>query len=167
MGLSTSTKELPDRCKILSKVAIGGTFEPLHDGHKALLERVFELAHDDEVLIGLTSDAMARSRYRTVLSYGVREENLRRHIKREFDRNDMRIVELNDPYGPTLEEDFDYLVVSPETKPTALEINKIRAKDRRQPIEISVVEYVLAEDEDTISSTRIKNGIIDKHGNLI
>ena len=41
------------------RVAVGGTFQPLHDGHKTLLRKAFELSKN--VDIGLTSDEMARS----------------------------------------------------------------------------------------------------------
>ena len=38
---------------------VGGTFDPLHDGHKRLLTRSFELAGPEgHVVIGLTSDSL-------------------------------------------------------------------------------------------------------------
>ncbi|MHC1584733.1 MAG: phosphopantetheine adenylyltransferase [Candidatus Syntropharchaeia archaeon] len=146
------------------KVAIGGTFEPLHDGHKALLKKVFELSEGDEIVIGLTSDEMARTRYRTVLSYRVRAENIRQYMLREY-KVKVRTVELNDRYGITLDEDIDYIVISPETYPVAKKINELRRERGKKPIKIVRVNHVLAKDGKIISSTRIKNGEIDKHGN--
>ena len=147
------------------RVAVGGTFQPLHDGHKALLRKAYELSRD--VDIGLTSDEMAaRSRVRPVKSYQEREKALRDWIRKEIGV-EPNIFKINDPYGPTLTEDYDYLVVSPETYPTALKINELRKEKGKRPIEIYRVECVLAEDGKPISATRIVRGEIDVHGNLL
>ena len=93
------------------KVAVGGTFDPLHDGHKKLLRTVFELSDGGEIVIGVTSDTMARAsrnREREVLPYSARTENIRRYMYKEYGVN-VRTEELNDRYGVTLDEDFDYI----------------------------------------------------------
>ena len=41
------------------KVGIGGTFNVLHKGHRALLDKALEIG--DEVVVGLTSDRFASS----------------------------------------------------------------------------------------------------------
>jgi len=147
------------------KVAVGGTFQPLHDGHKALLRKAYELSKS--VDIGLTSDEMAlRGRVRPVKSYREREEALRDWIRKEIGV-DPHIFMINDPFGPTLNEDYDYLVVSPETYPTALKINELRVAGGRKPIKIYRVECVLAQDGKPISATRVVKGEIDVHGNLL
>ena len=148
------------------KVALGGTFNPLHDGHKALLRKVVELSKADEIVIGLTSDDMARERYRTVLSYTVRAENIKQYMKREYGV-DVRIIELFDRFGITLDEEIDSIVVSPETVVVADEINELRKDRGCKAMKVIVVDHVLAEDGDIISSTRIKKGEIDKHGRLL
>ena len=56
----------------MARVAVGGTFDPIHDGHIALLRRAFTLGEGGDVVIGLTSDEMARgSRTRAVRDFEV------------------------------------------------------------------------------------------------
>lgn len=151
----------------MAKVAVGGTFEYLHDGHKLLLEKAFELVDNGEVYIGLTSNEMARQRIHYVDDYGIREANVVAYLESlRIPEDRYCIRELTDPYGPTLIDDFDYIVVSPETYPVALKINELRDEADRTPIEIARVEYVMAEDGKPISSTRIALGEIDVHGRL-
>lgn len=147
------------------KVAIGGTFQPLHDGHKALLRKAYELSRDVDV--GVTSDEMARrGRARPVGSFRERATALGDWIRREIGV-EPRIFEIGDPYGPTLNEDYDYIVVSAETYPMALRINEKRKELGMRPIEIYRVECILAEDGRPISATRVASGEIDVHGNLL
>jgi pantetheine-phosphate adenylyltransferase len=149
------------------KVAIGGTFDPLHDGHKKLLKKVYELSGGDEIVIGVTSDKMARAnKNREVLPYNARVANLSQYMYKEYGVK-IRTVELNDRYGVTLDEDFDYIVISPETYEVAVEINRLRKERGKKQIKIVKVEHAKAADGKTISSTRIKAGEIDEHGSLL
>ncbi|MCL7413509.1 MAG: phosphopantetheine adenylyltransferase [ANME-2 cluster archaeon] len=150
----------------MSRVAVGGTFNPFHDGHKALLTRAYQLSGGGELLIGITSNEMAGKKYHEVEDWEVRRQEIRTFLKDTFNISPV-IVRLNDPFGPTVDEDFDYLVVSPETEPTARQINIRRIEQGKQPIRIELVEYVLAADRQPISSSRILKGEIDVHGSLL
>ena len=148
----------------MSRVAVGGTFNPLHDGHKALLTRAYQLSSGGELLIGITSNEMARKKYHEVEDWEVRKQTVMDFIQDTFGSSPL-IVRLDDPFGPTIDEDFDYLVVSHETEPTAHLINTRRAELEKRPINIERIEYVLAGDGRPISSTRVLQGEIDIHGN--
>ena len=151
----------------MPKVAVGGTFEYLHDGHKRLIRTAFKIAGNGEIHIGLTSDQMAGQKERQINDYTTRRSNLKEYIKSlDHSGTDYIIFELKDPYGTTVVEDYDYIVVSPETHGMALKINQLRKEGGREPIEIVSIEYVLADDEIPISSTRISKGEIDIHGHL-
>ncbi|MGB3907882.1 MAG: phosphopantetheine adenylyltransferase [Methanomethylovorans sp.] len=150
----------------MPRVVVGGTFECLHDGHRELLRKAFELAGNGEVDIGLTSNEMANRRPRKIPDYRIRKERVFQYVQQITEGQKFTIVELNDPYGKTLEVDYEYIVVSPETYPVALKINKLRAEKNLKDIRIMKIDYVLAEDLTRISSTRIVLGEIDIHGRL-
>jgi pantetheine-phosphate adenylyltransferase len=74
---------------------------------------------------------------------------------------------ISDKYGPTLIEDFDVIIVSPETYNNAVEINDKRIKKGKKPMKIIKIPYALAKDGTIISTSRIIKKEIDKEGNLI
>ncbi len=149
----------------MAYVAVGGTFDPLHDGHKALLGKACELSRNGGLLVGLTSDEMVKKKGHKVRDYKSRLSEVRRFILAQG--IEPVIVRLDEPYGPAVSDDFDFIVVSPETHPGALRINEIREKKGLRPLRIVLVDYVLAKDGLPISSTRIAKGEIDEHGNIL
>lgn len=149
----------------MARVAVGGTFDPLHDGHKALLIKACELSRNGELLVGLTSDEMAQNKAHDVSDYRLRFDAVLRFIRSQGIVP--VVVRLDDPYGPTIRDYFDYLVVSPETHPVGLKINKIRREKGMKQVDIVLVDFVMAEDGLPISSTRIKRGEIDEHGRVL
>jgi pantetheine-phosphate adenylyltransferase len=149
-------------------VALGGTFDPVHDGHRALFERAFELGH---VTVGLTSDDLApRTRHegRHVRPYDERARDLEVELAAFADAHDREFAvrKLTEPTGIATEPKFDVLVVSPETETGGKRINEIRRERGHHPLRIEVVDHVYAVDGDVISSTRIVEGEIDEHGKL-
>ena len=148
--------------KKYSKVAVGGTFDKFHDGHKKLLSTAFEIG--DKVEIGVTSDAFGGLKG-DIDSCEERMKNLTYFFS---DKSDFTVVPLDDPYGTTIHDvDFEAIVVSAETEPTAVEINNIRISKGMKPLDIVVISFVLAYDGTPISSTRIRRGEINKNGNII
>jgi pantetheine-phosphate adenylyltransferase len=147
----------------MASVAVGGTFDVLHDGHKAILKKAYTLG---DVIIGLVSDEMAGKKAHVVNNYNSRKKSLTTYIT-TLTGADPQIIAINDCYGPALEQSFDYIVVSPETLPTAEEINVLRSQRGLPSIKIICVDFVLAQDGKPISSTRINKGEIDVHGVLL
>ena len=149
-------------------VALGGTFDPVHDGHRKLFSRAFELG---DVTVGLTSDELApKTRHveRYVRPYDHRQRDLEAELSdfAEEHGREFEIRTLTDPTGIAVEPEFDALIVSPETEAGGERINDIRRERGHSPLELVVVDHVPAEDGERISSTRIVAGEIDEHGNL-
>lgn len=148
--------------KNYSKVAVGGTFDKFHDGHKKLLSTAFEIG--DFVEIGVTSDDFGGLKG-NIDSCELRMKNLKYFFS---DKSNFTVVPLEDPYGTTIYDgDFEAIVVSAETEPTAVKINEIRISKGMKPLDIVVVSFVLAYDGTPISSTRIRRGEINKNGDVI
>ncbi len=162
---------------------LGGTFTPVHNGHRALLHTAFQTAShhgpgDGHVIVGLTDSEVAkqtRSNPDHAAQLGPFSE---RHdmLDAELEKLDntysasYEIVRLEDTHGPaSTRKDVDALVVSPEAKAQrrAYELNEDRVASGLPRLEIHTAPFVVAEDGTRISSTRIRNGEIDEHGRLL
>ena len=150
-------------------VIFGGTFDPIHDGHRSLFKYAFELGN---VTIGLTSDELAsstRSNSRPIRPFLDRKQNLISELlplskthSRAFE-----IIELITPTSIASEGEYDVLVVSPETEPISYLINQIRIDTGLKPLSVVTIPFVHSKDGGIISSTRILSGEIDSNGNIL
>ena len=140
--------------------ALGGTFNVLHEGHKALLDKAFK--ESDHVLIGLTSDKMASSTRDSIIPYGLRLKALEDYLSTE--KGGWEIREISDVFGPAVEiEDLDILVVSEETYTNGIALNNERIKRGMHPLSISVLK-MLNKDGRKISASDIVSGKTSKKG---
>ncbi|MCJ7826559.1 pantetheine-phosphate adenylyltransferase [Patescibacteria group bacterium] len=178
--------------KQYSSVVLGGTFDKLHFGHQTILRKAFEVG--EHVTIGLTTDEYVNKikdqrskikdtnkiskRKKQISSYTIRKQELERWLETKRYRDRATIVPLNDPYGPTLvgiqktedgrqTNDYEAIIVSTETRHRGEEINQLRTQNGLPGLTIIEVPMVKTEDEDRISSTRIRNGEIDGNGNFV
>ncbi|MFY9300057.1 MAG: phosphopantetheine adenylyltransferase [Candidatus Nitrosotenuis sp.] len=148
-------------------VATGGTFDIIHNGHVALLERAFSIS--DSVIIGLTGDELAKKKGKKIQNdYSKRFSALENLIKSRFPGKSYQISLLDDDFGPAvLQGDVQALVVSDETAYQGEILNKQRKERGLAPVQIVTVPMILAKDGRRISSTRIRNSEIDPQGNLL
>jgi pantetheine-phosphate adenylyltransferase len=148
-------------------ICLGGTFYPLHNGHKLLLRKAFQVAGPTgSVFIGVTSASMAKKK-KGIASFESRKQSIERFLVEENVISRAIIQSISDKFGPTLKGDFDAIVVSPETRPTAKEINTKRKDLGKKPLQIIVIPFVLSEDGKPISSSRIRRKEINENGTIL
>jgi len=152
--------------ELFDLVAMGGTFDAIHSGHMALLNKAFSIS--SKVIIGLTSDQLATKKGKNLVNdYSKRLSLLKSVIEKNFPNSSYEISKLENDFGPAvIEGSVKALVVSEETSNKGLLLNDLRAEKNLPPVKIVVVPMVLAEDGKVISTTRIKNSEIDGSGNL-
>jgi pantetheine-phosphate adenylyltransferase len=154
--------------KKYKKVAVGGTFDELHRGHKALLNKAFDIG--DKVVIGLSSDIFVSKmgKPHKTAPYDERRKELLTFLADSDLTKRTEIVTLDDPFGRTMaSEGLEALIVSKETQKTAEKINEKRQKAGLSPLEIVAVNMVPAENDTPISTTRIRSGEIDRNGHML
>jgi pantetheine-phosphate adenylyltransferase len=154
--------------KKFKAVAVGGTFDELHKGHKALLMKAFD--EGEHVQIGLCSDNFAKklSKPHITASYDQRLEELKVFLRKNGLQKRAEILCIDDPYGVTLtDQSLEALIVSKETEPTSLLINRKR-KDAGLPLlQIVSIDMIPSDNHVPISTTRIRCGEIDREGHLL
>jgi pantetheine-phosphate adenylyltransferase len=149
-------------------VAVGGTFDEFHKGHRALLMKAFEVG--DHVLLGLSSDELVKKlkKPHRVSPYSERLKDLESFLNEKGLQDRVEIVTLKDPYGVTLSKGcIEAIVVSTDSAPKAHEINEKRKAKRLPPLSVVVVELVASENSFPISTTQIRRGKIDREGHLL
>jgi inosine/xanthosine triphosphatase len=149
------------------RVCMGGTFDVLHRGHRALLDAAFA-AGDAGVVIGLTTDAFANAhRERRVNHYEEREAGLRAYLEKMDYAGRAEVRPIETSFGFALEPVFDAIAVTPETAGMGERINAERAKLGIAPLRVVVAPYVLADDGRPIKATRVVAGELDVEGRLL
>lgn len=135
---------------LFDSVAVGGTFDSLHYGHRKLLTLAVSavVPTTGKLLIGITTDDMLQSK-----AYSEYIPKLPERIQgvRDFVdslapgmKNRVRIVPIRDKYGPPgaasdsevytgIPNDFDALVLSHETLATGLSLNEYRKSNLGLP----------------------------------
>ena len=146
------------------RVALGGTFDLLHKGHKSLLTKAFAVS--GFVTIGITTDKMLKASGKTPYEdQEKRRKNLQSYLASNKLTKRSKLVWLNDVYGPAINDrKLDTLIVSKETLANANLINKERFKRKLKKLKIIICPQILAQDKKPISSDRIRSGEIDRAG---
>jgi len=114
----------------LDVVALGGTFDRLHNGHKVLLSVAMQVTVK-RLIVGVTNDSMLKSKRNAELiqDVKVRVETTRTFCEAVAPAGMVvEVVVIDDPWGPTVtRSEVNGIVVSSETLHGAKLINDMRA----------------------------------------
>ncbi|MFH1285598.1 MAG: inosine/xanthosine triphosphatase [Candidatus Micrarchaeota archaeon] len=147
------------------KAVLGGTFDPLHVGHRIFLKKALESAKKLE--IGLTTNEFVeRCKGKKAESFEARKRKLARFFGKDAKR--VRFHKLENFYGHSVSmKDADAIIVSEETEKRAHEINEVRKRAGLKELAVVVAPILFGDDLKRISSCRIKAGRIDNEGKRV
>jgi pantetheine-phosphate adenylyltransferase len=149
-----------------NKVVLGGTFDRLHKGHQALLDRATDVGK--EIVVGITSDQFVKDKAlsQLILPYSVRANEVEEYLQKNNHGNKFRTLKIDSLFGDTLEDhEYEAIIVSQQTLSGALKVNEERKKLNLTSLNVEVVEMVVDEVNEHISSTKIRQGKINRLGN--
>ncbi|RKP13266.1 Phosphopantetheine adenylyltransferase, partial [Piptocephalis cylindrospora] len=149
-------------------VALGGTFDHLHEGHRLLLTIAWAYA-TRRLYIGVTDDTMVRSKdYASLIQpLDTRIAQVQAFLQRLVQWNllpsapnlDIQVNPIHDAYGTTdTDRDFSALLVTHETFKGGEAVNDRRRENGLDPLTILVADLVISVDATTkMSSTTLRS----------
>lgn len=144
------------------ELIVGGTWDTFHAGHRYLLLAAFE--HGKQVHIGVTSERFAAERTdHTLDPFETRRGAVERFCERFGVTEHAQLHAIDDIYGNATEEG-DALLVTRDTLENGKKVNEKRLKAGRTPLDLAVMDRITGPDSEVISSSRIRNGRIDRDG---
>ncbi|GAA5991790.1 hypothetical protein JCM10908_001143 [Rhodotorula pacifica] len=133
-----------DEKPIYPVVALGGTFDHLHSGHKILLTMAASIT-SRKLIVGVTDDALLGSKkYRHLLEpLSVRIQHVQNFIALVRPEIECDCVPLQDVYGPTANDpEIEALVVSDETRSGGEAISSLRASKGLSTLRVYCISLV-------------------------
>ncbi len=144
---------------------LGGTFDHLHLGHQHFIFTAINQV--DRLLIGLTQTNLSptKSYVHSIESFDTRLANLQTLLDEHHLLHKAEIIPIDDIYGPTLTNKLiKTIFVTDSTRHNAQIINDRRQLNGLAPLQIITIPYLSGDDQQIISSSRIRAGEIDFFG---
>lgn len=149
-------------------VVCGGTFDLFHAGHKAFIQDALNIS--EKVLLGITDDSYIQTFKNNlgIEDFQARKFAVERFLDLIHATDRVQIVGIGNAYEPYLETSTNYqaIVVTNQTEQVARDINLKRLQNNIPQFEVVVSVMKKAQDGGLISSTRIRNGEINRSGRL-
>jgi GTP-dependent dephospho-CoA kinase len=141
---------------------VAGTFDHLHSGHLKLLQTA--LAKSYQVSIGLTQSNLTQTKslFELIESQPTRALTLKQFLRQA---TNFSIFPLTSPLKPAnTSNQFDSIIASIDTQPTVSKINHLRLNHNLRPLKTHFINLVKSTDHLTLSSTRIRQGQVNRQG---
>ncbi|GAA5858977.1 hypothetical protein JCM8547_007185 [Rhodosporidiobolus lusitaniae] len=141
---------------IYDVVALGGTFDHLHAGHKILLSMACAITQT-KLIVGVSGDSLLKNKkYPELLeSLEHRIRTVERFIELVRPSIAHEVVPLQDVYGPTAHDpSIEALVVSDETRQGGSTINDLRLSRNLNALDIHIINLVADDAEADEASKR-------------
>ena len=126
---------------LFENVAVGGTFDGMHYGHRKLLTLAVSATHPltGKLLVGVTADQMLQHKQLSQLirPFAERQRGVMDFLTRLAPGmlNRIKVVEISDAFGPPARDPrFDALVLSHETLETGCLLNRHRETHGMPPL---------------------------------
>lgn len=145
--------------------ALGGTFDHFHKGHEHFLE--FAAKQADQILVGVTNQNLITEKELSSIiePYEDRTDSVRNFCEKK--NINFEIVELIDPFGPTLgQREVDCLIVTELTQRGGEMLNQRRIGLDLEPLPTFVCSMLLDQAGEVLNSTRIRQGLVNKQGQV-
>lgn len=153
-----SSGGIPYALPTFDTIALGGTFDRLHNGHRKLLTLGAGLCKST-LVVGIMSDAMLQKKALAdkIFSYEERAKTVVDFLALIKPSLQVNVFQLSDPFGPTVTDpNIEALVVSSETMGGVEKINEKRKEKKFPPLAGVVVRR---EDVSILSSTFIRESV--------
>jgi len=137
------------------RVAVGGTFDNIHNGHRKLLTLAASSCTDG-LVVGIMGDQMLQHKKNSwqINDFKTRSLGVTSFLSFIKPVLKVEVAELSDPYGPAItDKTIEAIVVSSETIEGAKKINKIREEKQMNPLAILVTRR---ENAAVLSSTFVR-----------